>query len=172
MFKSHFIKHLSFNLNRALIRRPYPLSPLSPSPITPSLDGHPRLQHFLFFFAYDILICFDSKPDRFNRLELPELCFRKDSMPAACLPVSISLKSLITGGECFLDYGTGSGILAIAALKFGAARSFGIDVDEQAIKSARRNAVLNNIEPEKLKHVMLLYPLLELADDIVSFAKP
>ncbi|CAL1386342.1 unnamed protein product [Linum trigynum] len=113
------------------------------------------------------------------------------------------LKGLIKGGECFLDYGTGSGVLAIAALKFGAAVSFGIDVDEQAIELAHHNAVLNNMGPEKMKLDLvsgnkmpspmgsrtdevfmktetcdvvvaniLLNPLLELADDIVSFAKP
>ncbi|CAN1145883.1 Ribosomal protein L11 methyltransferase [Linum perenne] len=120
------------------------------------------------------------------------------------------LKRLIKGGECFMDYGTGSGILAIAALKFGAARAVGIDVDEEAIMSARKNAALNNIGPETMKlHLVpgkmesrtdggavkeqssnvtgvcletetcdvvianiLMNPLLELADNIVSFAKP
>lgn len=124
------------------------------------------------------------------------------------------LRSLIKGGELFLDYGTGSGILGIAAIKFGAAMSVGVDIDPQAIKSAHQNAALNNIGPEKMKlHKVpdrtfpasmserveevvedlsshqtrvisetekydvvianiLLNPLLQLADHIVSYAKP
>ncbi|KAI4322967.1 hypothetical protein L6164_022612 [Bauhinia variegata] len=61
------------------------------------------------------------------------------------------LHSHIEGGECILDYGTGSVILAIAALKFGAAHAVGIDVDSQAISSASQNAALNNIGPEKMQ---------------------
>ncbi|KAM2898393.1 hypothetical protein COP2_007933 [Malus domestica] len=122
------------------------------------------------------------------------------------------LRRLIKGRELFLDYGTGSGILAIAAVKFGAALSVGIDIDPQAITSARQNAALNNIGPEKMQlHLLpsktsstsrdscggvedrsssgvesiletnkydvvianiLLNPLLDLADHIVSYAKP
>ncbi|XP_021773710.1 uncharacterized protein LOC110737683 [Chenopodium quinoa] len=61
------------------------------------------------------------------------------------------LHQTIKGGEHFLDYGTGSGILSIAALKLGAALSVGVDIDPQAITAARQNAELNNIEPEQLK---------------------
>ncbi|XP_048498761.1 uncharacterized protein LOC104891486 isoform X2 [Beta vulgaris subsp. vulgaris] len=61
------------------------------------------------------------------------------------------LHQTVQGGENFLDYGTGSGILSIAALKLGAALSVGVDIDPQAITAARQNAELNNIEPEKLK---------------------
>lgn len=105
------------------------------------------------------------------------------------------LHRLIKGGELFLDYGTGSGILAIAAVKFGASLSVGIDIDPQAITSANQNATLNNVDLEKLQlHLVpaspgsgiiyerekfdvvvaniLLNPLLELADHIVSYAKP
>jgi ribosomal protein L11 methyltransferase len=49
------------------------------------------------------------------------------------------------GGETVLDYGCGSGILAIAAAKLGAAAVAGIDVDTQAIVASRDNANLNNV---------------------------
>lgn len=61
------------------------------------------------------------------------------------------LHGLIKGGEIFLDYGTGSGILGIAALKLGASLSVGVDIDPISITSARQNAALNNIEPEKMQ---------------------
>ncbi|KNA19063.1 hypothetical protein SOVF_064980 [Spinacia oleracea] len=61
------------------------------------------------------------------------------------------LHQTVRGGERFLDYGTGSGILSIAALKLGAALSVGVDIDPQAITAAHQNAELNHIEPEKLK---------------------
>ena len=47
-----------------------------------------------------------------------------------------------------LDYGSGSGILAIAALKLGAASALGVDIDEQALETARANAHLNEVAAE------------------------
>ena len=44
-----------------------------------------------------------------------------------------------------LDYGTGSGILAIAAMKLGAAEAFGVDIDPRAVEVARYNAAQNNV---------------------------
>jgi|TARA_B110000037_G_scaffold123003_1_gene140380 ribosomal protein L11 methyltransferase len=45
-----------------------------------------------------------------------------------------------------LDYGCGSGILGIAAKKIGAKKVFGVDIDEQAIKSSQDNGKINNVE--------------------------
>ena len=44
-----------------------------------------------------------------------------------------------------LDYGTGSGILAIAAMKLGAAKAWGVDIDPQAVEVARYNAAQNAV---------------------------
>jgi ribosomal protein L11 methyltransferase len=55
-----------------------------------------------------------------------------------------SLESILSTGLSLLDVGTGSGILAIAALKLGARRSVGIDIDPEAIAVARENARIND----------------------------
>lgn len=51
----------------------------------------------------------------------------------------------IKGSERVLDYGCGSGILAIAALKLGAAIAFGTDIDPNAIIASRANAAVNAV---------------------------
>jgi ribosomal protein L11 methyltransferase len=47
-----------------------------------------------------------------------------------------------------IDFGCGSGILAIAALKLGAKRVIGIDIDPQAITASRDNAQRNNVSDQ------------------------
>lgn len=49
-------------------------------------------------------------------------------------------------GKRVLDYGTGSGILAIAAVLRGARETLGVDIDPQAIDAARANALQNNVD--------------------------
>lgn len=53
-------------------------------------------------------------------------------------------------GRTVLDYGAGSGILAIAALKLGAARAIAVDNDAQALIATRDNGGRNGIAPERL----------------------
>ena len=55
------------------------------------------------------------------------------------------LDAHLQGGESVLDYGCGSGILAIAALKLGAASATGVDVDAQAVQASRDNAAANQV---------------------------
>jgi ribosomal protein L11 methyltransferase len=55
------------------------------------------------------------------------------------------LQGTLRGGEHILDYGCGSGILAIAALKLGAAAALGVDIDADAIAAARHNAHRNGV---------------------------
>jgi len=51
----------------------------------------------------------------------------------------------LRGGESVIDYGCGSGILAVAAKKLGAGRVVGTDIDEQAVIAARANAASNDV---------------------------
>ncbi|HIZ44434.1 MAG TPA: 50S ribosomal protein L11 methyltransferase [Firmicutes bacterium] len=55
------------------------------------------------------------------------------------------LQKYMKPGDRVLDVGTGSGILAIAALKLGASFAFGTDLDENAVAAARENAEVNGI---------------------------
>ena len=50
------------------------------------------------------------------------------------------------GGETLLDYGCGSGILAISALKLGVATALGVDIDAIALETARDNAARNEVD--------------------------
>lgn len=55
------------------------------------------------------------------------------------------LERTVRGGERVIDYGCGSGILGIAALKLGAGTAHGVDIDEQARLAARHNAAQNRV---------------------------
>ena len=57
-----------------------------------------------------------------------------------------ALDEQVRGGERMLDIGTGSGILAIAALKLGAASAEGVDIDPVAVRTAGENAALNGVQ--------------------------
>lgn len=55
------------------------------------------------------------------------------------------LEQYIAGGERLLDIGTGSGILAVAALLLGAGSAEGIDIDPMSVRTALENARLNGV---------------------------
>lgn len=59
------------------------------------------------------------------------------------------LKKYVTKDTLLLDVGTGSGILGIAALKLGAKRAVGTDLDENAIAAVKENLVSNGISADK-----------------------
>jgi ribosomal protein L11 methyltransferase len=74
----------------------------------------------------------------------PGIAFGTGSHPTTRLCLAW-LATHIRGGERVLDYGCGSGILAIAAMKLGAAAAVGVDIDPQAVLAAIRNADQNRI---------------------------
>ena len=60
-----------------------------------------------------------------------------------------TLEKKVQTGDRFLDIGCGSGILSIAALLFGAAEAFGVDIDPLAVKTAQENGELNDMFPPR-----------------------
>jgi ribosomal protein L11 methyltransferase len=84
-------------------------------------------------------------------------------------------------GDCVIDYGCGSGILAIAALLLGARKAFAVDIDPQALTATRDNALKNGVAdriecctPPELPDVsadllcanILAKPLIDLAPEL------
>ncbi|MBR5474475.1 MAG: 50S ribosomal protein L11 methyltransferase [Lachnospiraceae bacterium] len=65
-----------------------------------------------------------------------------------------AIRKFVKPGDQVLDVGTGSGILAIAALKLGAARAFGTDLDECAVSAAIENAEVNGISSEQFPVIL------------------
>lgn len=82
----------------------------------------------------------------------PGLAFGTGTHPTTSLCLSY-LDSLDLKDKDVLDYGCGSGILAIAALKLGANSATGVDIDEQALIASKENAKRNGVE-DKLQLVM------------------
>ncbi|ODT62883.1 MAG: ribosomal protein L11 methyltransferase [Nitrosomonadales bacterium SCN 54-20] len=81
-------------------------------------------------------------PNAINLILDPGLAFGTGTHPSTQLCLEW-LDENLGGGEDVLDYGCGSGILAIAALKMGAHHVVGIDIDPQAVEASRQNARLN-----------------------------
>ncbi|HUF80371.1 MAG TPA: 50S ribosomal protein L11 methyltransferase, partial [Burkholderiales bacterium] len=84
-------------------------------------------------------------PAAVNLLLDPGLAFGTGSHPTTRLCLRW-LEREIRGGESMIDYGCGSGILAIAAMKLGAARAAGVDIDERALVAGRDNALHNRVD--------------------------
>jgi ribosomal protein L11 methyltransferase len=83
--------------------------------------------------------------DRINLVLDPGLAFGTGSHPTTALCLRW-LSEFPLKGQSVLDYGCGSGILGIAALKLGAAEAIGVDIDPQAVDSTAYNALNNGVE--------------------------
>ena len=83
-------------------------------------------------------------PTAVNVMLDPGLAFGTGTHPTTALCLQW-LDGLDLEGKTVIDFGCGSGILAIAALKLGAARAIGIDIDPQAIQASRDNAQRNGV---------------------------
>lgn len=114
----------------------------------------------------------------------PGLAFGTGSHPSTRLVLE-HVEREVHGGESVLDYGCGSGILAIAAAKLGARRVAAVDVDAQAVETARDNALRNEVSvdacgPEALSpgtydivlSNILAQPLIVLAPLLVARTAP
>jgi ribosomal protein L11 methyltransferase len=90
-------------------------------------------------------------------------------------------------GRTVIDFGCGSGILAVAALKLGASHALGVDIDDQAltatIDNATRNAVLDHLQVSSVDSMprepanivlanILAEPLIDLADRLAELVLP
>lgn len=74
----------------------------------------------------------------------PKMAFGTGSHETTRLCVGM-LERHLKPGMTVLDVGTGSGILAVAALKLGAASALGLDVEEESVENAAENAALNGV---------------------------
>lgn len=117
----------------------------------------------------------------------PGLAFGTGTHPTTALCLEW-LDALDLSGKTVVDYGCGSGVLAIAALKLGAVRAIGIDNDPQALTASRDNAARNGVAerlalyaPDRLPgdlHAgvfvanILAGPLAELAPRFAMLCRP
>jgi ribosomal protein L11 methyltransferase len=84
------------------------------------------------------------EPAAINLVLDPGLAFGTGSHPTTRLCLQW-LRETVRGGERVLDYGCGSGILAIGAARLGAGAVLGTDIDPQAIDASRANARANAV---------------------------
>ncbi|MGA4319744.1 50S ribosomal protein L11 methyltransferase [Ectopseudomonas hydrolytica] len=88
------------------------------------------------------------EPDAVNLLLDPGLAFGTGTHPTTALCLEW-LDGQNLDGCRVLDFGCGSGILAIAALLLGAPQAVGTDIDPQALEASRDNANRNGIDPAR-----------------------
>ena len=125
-------------------------------------------------------------PDAVNILLAPGMAFGTGTHPTTALCLQW-LDEAIRGGETVIDFGCGSGILALAVVKLGATRVWAVDNDPQALLSCRSNAEKNHLDdrivlctPEELDIELvdivianiLANPLLQLAPTFAKLLKP
>ncbi|EHA1126752.1 50S ribosomal protein L11 methyltransferase [Vibrio navarrensis] len=126
-------------------------------------------------------------PSAVNVMLDPGLAFGTGTHPTTALCLQW-LESLDLSGKTVIDFGCGSGILAIAAIKLGAEKVIGIDIDPQALLASKDNAQRNGVaeqlevylpqdQPEGLLADVvvaniLAAPLRELSSIITGLVKP
>lgn len=127
------------------------------------------------------------EPGAVNLLLDPGLAFGTGTHPTTALCLEW-LDGQDLKGQNVLDFGCGSGILAIAALLLGAEQAVGTDIDVQALEASRDNARRNGVAdaqfplylPQDLPQVqsdvlvanILAGPLISLAPQLTGLVKP
>ncbi len=115
----------------------------------------------------------------------PGLAFGTGTHPTTALCLQV-LDSLPLSDRLVIDYGCGSGILGIAALKLGAAHVIAVDLDPQALLATRENAIRNGvssrIDVQGIEGALrpaycvlaniLAGPLIELAPTLTAACEP
>ena len=124
-------------------------------------------------------------PGAVNVMLDPGLAFGTGTHPTTALCLRW-LDALDLEGKTVVDFGCGSGILALAALKLGAKEVIGIDIDPQALQASMENARRNGVEdrlsvylPEDQPNLeadvvvanILCGPLIELQSVITGYCK-
>lgn len=95
----------------------------------------------------------DPKPDRINVIIDPGMAFGTGHHETTmrCLMMIERLSEKLSGKHGFLDMGTGTGILAIAASKLGFDYVVGVDIDPLAIDASNRNIAINELNNIEIK---------------------
>lgn len=106
-------------------------------------------------------------PDAVNVMLDPGLAFGTGTHPTTSLCLEW-LDGLDLNGKTVIDFGCGSGILAIAALKLGAKEAIGIDIDPQAIQASRDNAERNGVSDRLTLYLSDKKPQTLSADVVVA----
>lgn len=117
-------------------------------------------------FGSNLWVCPSWKPvsdeKAVNVILDPGLAFGTGTHPTTALCLEW-LDSVDLTGKTVIDYGCGSGILAIAALKLGASKVYAVDIDPQAILATKENAKRNQVFDHRL---VVDYP--SAIDDVVT----
>lgn len=124
------------------------------------------------------------QPEAVNILLDPGLAFGTGTHPTTALCLQWLDQADLTG-KTVIDYGCGSGILAIAAALLGADKVIGIDTDPQALEATQANAARNNvivetylpqhcpeIQSDLLLANILAGPLMELMPRFLQLTHP
>ncbi len=85
-------------------------------------------------------------PSAINVILDPGLAFGTGTHPTTALCLTWLEQAELTD-KTMIDYGCGSGILAMAALKLGAEHVYAVDIDDQALQATQENAANNAIDP-------------------------
>ncbi|MDE1248475.1 50S ribosomal protein L11 methyltransferase [Vibrio aestuarianus] len=107
------------------------------------------------------------EPDAVNVMLDPGLAFGTGTHPTTALCLEW-LESLDLSGKTVIDFGCGSGILAIAAIKLGAAKVVGIDIDPQALLASKDNAQRNGVADQLEVYLPQDQPEGLIADVVVA----
>lgn len=107
------------------------------------------------------------EPDAVNVMLDPGLAFGTGTHPTTALCLEW-LEGLDLTGKTVIDFGCGSGILAIAAIKLGAAKVIGIDIDPQALLASNDNAGRNGVADQLEVYLPQDQPEGLIADVVVA----